>query len=67
MTLIDMQMLPYSDDVTQVQGTHDGIIHESLTILILICAQFMPLMFCKTTVKFWIIFFKQACLQAITL
>ena len=38
-----MQVTQYSDDVIQTQRTHDGTKHQSL--MILICTQFVPLMF----------------------
>ena len=37
-----MQVTRYSDDVIQVQLTHDGIIHQSLMISIRFCTRFVP-------------------------
>ena len=34
MTLIDIQVTRYSDDIIQVQRTHGGIIHQSFMISI---------------------------------
>ena len=55
-----------SDDVILAQRKHSGIVHWSLMISIWICTQFVPLMFCWSMNKFWIIFFKQLCLKVIT-
>ena len=49
-------MTRYSDDVIQVQCTYDGISHQLLLISTFICTQFVPLLFCETMNKFWIIF-----------
>ena len=42
----------YSNDVIQAQRTHGGIMHQSLMISILICNQFVPLMFAKQWTNF---------------